>query len=174
MYLYENPMQAYFCGARSTGANIPTQGELGNYTLEMFQEDHPEFYQTKDEAGEIKMVSLVPPAMLQAFLGQTNNSVIPSRWASLWRLAAGLYMAHFTALYLKTYQTESLSAGQAAANATPMGLVSSAKMGDTSVSYDNSAVTEGTKEWGTWNATVYGQQLITYARLIGMGGTYVI
>lgn len=145
------------------------------YTLEMFHEDHPEFYKTQtDENGLTEMVSLLPASMLTAFLEQTNSSVPSSRWSTLWRLAAGLYMSHFAALYLKTYQEGSVNAGQAAVLASPTGLVSSAKMGDTSVSYDNSAITEGTKEWGTWNATVYGQQLITYARLIGMGGTYVI
>lgn len=164
---FGNEMLPYFRGARGTASNVPPVGEQGNYTEEMFREDHPEFY--REDGG-----ALVPPVMLGTFLEQTNGSVIPSRWGSMWRLAAGLYLSHFAALYLKTFQQSLASAGAAAVNATPAGLVSSAKMGDTSVSYDNSAVTEGTKEWGTWNATVYGQQLITYARSIGMGGMYVI
>ena len=47
-------------------------------------------------------------------------------------------------------------------------------MGDTTVSYDNEAITEASAKWGSWNATQYGQQLVTMARMIGMGGMYVI
>ena len=46
-------------------------------------------------------------------------------------------------------------------------------MGDTQISYDNSAVTIGTEKWGSWNATQYGQQLATLARLVGMGGMWI-
>ncbi len=169
---FGNPDLAHFEGAKKAAANIPSMGERGEYTKEMFLEDHPEFFQTTEEGQEKS--PFLPPAILETFLTQANESVLPSRWGSMWRLAAGLYTSHFAALYLKTYQDGSVSAGSAAVNAVPTGLVSSAKMGDTSVSYDNRAVTEGTKEWGTWNATVYGQQLITYARSIGMGGMYVI
>lgn len=63
---------------------------------------------------------------------------------------------------------------QAAAKAQPAGVIKSATMGDTTVSYDNSAVTIGTEKWGSWNATQYGQQLATLARQVGMGGMYVI
>lgn len=169
---FGNPVLSNFQARKKVAANTPSIGESGDYTKEMFREDHPEFYQVQEGGQEEN--SLLPPSMLEIFLMQTNESVLPSRWGSLWRLAAGLCVSHFAALYLKTYQEGSASAGAAAVNAAPTGLVSSAKMGDTSVSYDNSAVTEGTKEWGTWNATVYGQQLITYARSIGMGGMYVI
>lgn len=47
-------------------------------------------------------------------------------------------------------------------------------MGDTSIKYDNEAVTLAMARWGSWNATQYGQQLISMARMIGMGGMYVI
>ena len=62
----------------------------------------------------------------------------------------------------------------AAAKAQPAGVIKSATMGDTTVSYDNSAVTIGTEKWGSWNATQYGPQLATLARQVGMGGMYVI
>ena len=103
-----------------------------------------------------------------------NDSVLPSRWGSMWRYAAGLYLAHFAAMYLKTYSQGSSGPSQAAAKAQPAGVIKSATMGDTTVSYDNSAVTIGTEKWGSWNATQYGQQLATLARQVGMGGMYVI
>ena len=92
----------------------------------------------------------------------------------MWRYAAGLYTAHFSALYLQTYAPACASAAQAAARAQQTGAVKSATIGDTNISYDNSAITAGTEKWGAWNATQYGQQLVTMARLVGMGGMYVI
>ena len=91
----------------------------------------------------------------------------------MWRYAAGLYLAHFGAMYLKTYAPESSSASQVAAAAQPAGVIKSATMGDTQISYDNAAVTIGTEKWGSWNATQYGQQLATLARLVGMGGMWI-
>lgn len=166
---YSNPMLPFFSGAKAVAANVPAPGERGDYTLAMFQADHPEFFSGADPPAP-----LLPENMLQIFINQANTSVLPSRWSDMWELAAGLYVAHFASLYLKTYNPGQSSANQTVMSATPTGLVSSAKMGDTSLNFDNTAITEGTKEWGAWNSTVYGQQLVTYARLIGMGGMYVI
>lgn len=166
---YSNPMLPFFNGAKAVAANVPAPGERGDYTLAMFRADHPEFFSGADPPAP-----LLPENMLQIFINQANTSVLPSRWSDMWELAAGLYVAHFAALYLKTYRMHSDNPSQAATAATPSGLVSSARMGDTQINYDNSVVTKGTEEWGTWNSTTYGQQLITYARSIGMGGSYVI
>lgn len=171
MWLYDDltPMGAYFRAARATAANVPQSEEQGNYTEEMFQSDFPQF--TGDLGAYYK--SLVPSGILQMFISQANDSVLPSRWGSLWRYAAGLYVAHFSALYLKTYASNSSSASQAAANASQTGVVKTASMGDTSIGYDNSAITAGTEKWGSWNATQYGSQLVTLARQVGMGGMWV-
>ena len=55
-----------------------------------------------------------------------------------------------------------------------MGVVKSAGLGDSSVSYDTDALTKATADWGDLNATQYGQLLAAKARLVGMGGTYAI
>lgn len=168
-YDYINPMVPYFQGAKSVAANVPQPGERGNYTAEMFQTDFPQFYNAGDSPAP-----LLPESMLQAFIDQANDSVLPSRWGSMWRYAAGLYVAHFSAMYLKTYSPASGNAAEVANGAAQVGVVKSATMGDTSISYDNSAVTAGTEKWGTWNATQYGAQLVTMARMVGMGGMYTI
>lgn len=180
-YDYTNPMVPYFQGAKAEAANVPQPGEKGSYTIEMFREDFPQFFKAtpilqEETAGEsqIQTVPLVPESMLQMFVDQANDSVLPSKWGSMWRYAAGLYVAHFSAMYLKTYSTGSDNAAQAAYNAAQVGVVKAASMGDTSVSYDNSAITAGTEKWGTWNATQYGAQLVTMARMIGIAGMYVI
>ena len=171
-----NPMTPKFQAAKEQAANLTQSGEQGTYTKEMFREDFPQFTKKAilEEGEDPEIQDLLPEKILRMFLEQVNDSVLPSRWGSMWRYAAGLYLAHFTAMYLKSYAPESNGAAQAAARAQPAGVIKSATMGNTSVSYDNSAVTIGTEKWGSWNATQYGQQLATLARLVGMGGMYVI
>ncbi len=172
-----NPMASRFMAARAAAANVPPPGEQGSYTPAMFYADFPQFTKRippEEESGEERVESLTPEDILDMFVDQANDSVLPSRWGSMWRYAAGLYTAHFAALYLKTWSPGSDNAGQAAGGAAQAGAVKSATMGDTSISYDNSAVTAGTEKWGSWNATQYGSQLVTMARLVGMGGMYAI
>lgn len=174
---YTNPTVPYFMGAKSVAANVPRSGERGEYTAEMFQIDFPQFTKAdppEQEEREMAAISLIPEGMLQIFITQANDSVLPSRWGSMWRYAAGLYVAHFVSLYLKTYSAGSVSGAQVAGSADQMGTVKSATMGDTSISYDNSAISAGTEKWGAWNATQYGSQLVTMARMVGMGGMYAI
>lgn len=167
-----NPMAPYFAAAKAIAANIPQPGEKGNYTAEMFQTDYPQFFKTETTEDGETVTSLIPDGMLEEFINLANDSVLPSRWGSMWRIAAGLFVAHFGALYLKTYKPSSDNPAQVGNDAAQVGVVKSATMGDTSVSYDNSAVTAGTEKWGTWNATQYGAQLVTMARMVGMGGMY--
>lgn len=169
-----NPMAPYFRTARAAASNVPQPGEQGKYTAEMFQTDFPQFFNiSNSDDGETVTTGLLPSTILQIFISQANDSVLPSRWGSLWRYAAGLYVAHFAALYLKTYSPGSSSGSQVAGNSAQVGVVKIATMGDTSISYDNSAITAGTEKWGTWNATQYGSQLVTLARQVGMGGMLV-
>lgn len=170
---FYNPMIPLFRGAKAVAANVPQPGEKGTYTLDMFQVDFPQFFSVTEEP-ETTITPLLPESLLQGFIEQANDSVLPSRWGSMWRYASGLYVAHFSATYLKTYSPSSQSAGQVANGASQVGVVKSATMGDTSISYDNSAITSGTEKWGAWNATQYGQQLVTLARLVGMGGMFCI
>ena len=91
-----------------------------------------------------------------------------------WRYAVGLYVAHYATLYLRTYAQSSPTADQAAATGALVGVVKSATLGDSSVSYDTTAATKGTEDWGDLNSTTYGQMLANRAKLVGLGGSYVI
>jgi hypothetical protein len=173
-YVFSNPTIPLFEYAKSVAANIAPYGEKGDYTADMFEADFPQFYKKTVVEGVATYESLLPSAMLDSFIELANDSVMPSRWGSQFRYAAGLFVAHWVSLYLKTYQDGSNSAAEVASKAGQAGNVSSATMGDTSISYDNSAINEGSAKWGTWNATQYGAQLATMARMLGIGGTYVI
>ena len=138
-----------FNGVLQAAANMPVQGERGTYTRQMFAGDFPQFL----KAGKDPQECLVPEGIFELFVENANQSILPSRYGTIWRYAAGLYVA------AKGQQT---------------GLVKEATMGDTTISYDNEAVNTAMAKWGSWNATQYGQQLVTMARMIGMGGSYVI
>ncbi len=154
-----------FYGVRAAAANIGQS--QGDYTAQEFQQDFPQFF-TPDG------VSLVPCSMLTEIINMANASVQPDKWLESWRYAVGLYVAHYATLYLRTYAQSSPTAAQAADSGALVGIVKSATLGDSSVSYDTSALTKGTENWGDLNATTYGQMLANRAKLIGAAGSYAI
>lgn len=167
MFFYGNPQ---FYSVRAMAANIGQS--QGNYTAEMFQEDFPQFFTSGTE--ETPATCLVPATMLAEIIAIANACVQPDKWLESWRYAVGLYVAHYSTLYLRTYAPSNSSPQQAAASGALVGVVKSATLGDSSVSYDTSAVTKGTEDWGDLNSTTYGQMLANRAKLVGLGGSYAI
>ena len=168
-----NPMVPLFEATKATAANLPQAGDKGTYTAELFQQDFPEFFTKTKTDGVATYTPMIPAATIDRYVEAANSAITPGVWGSDWRDAVGLYTAHLTALRLQTYADGSTPAA-AAASAANAGTVKSASMGDTSVSYDNTAINAATERWGTWNATRYGAQLATMARMIGLAGMYVI
>ena len=159
-----------FCGLKKIASNI-SDGNKGNYTLDMFKDMFPEF--TIKEGGVEKFV--ISEDIIQSFIDLANESFSPTRWNSMWKLAVGWYVAHRITMYLKTYiPEEKRSIKSIVGKATPKGNIASSSLGDASITYDNKSTSEADAKWGELNQTIYGQQLITQARLIGMGGSYVI
>jgi hypothetical protein len=77
-------------------------------------------------------------------------------------------------LYLRAFSDGSSSTAAAANSGGILGIVSSAALGDASVTFDTKALVAATEQWGAWNSTSYGQLLVTEARLVGMGGAFII
>ena len=154
-----------FYGVKSRAANIGCV--KGTYTAPMFQQDFPQFFNVYGKC-------LVPSTVLNAFINRANNAITPDKWGDMWQYAAGLYTAHYSTMYLSTYAPKSDTPQQAANTGGLVGVMKSATLGDSSVTYDTDALTKATADWGSLNATKYGQMLATEARLIGIGGTYVI
>lgn len=160
------PVKPQFQGVRESAANIG-RGR-SRYNEMMFREDFPQFF-------DHDSVSLLPPAIQMEFIRQANASIQPDKWLDGWRYACGLYVAHYATLFLRTYSPEgSETPAQAAATGALVGVVTSAKLGQDSVTYSADTLTKATADWGDLNATQYGQLLATRARLVGMGGSYVI
>ena len=154
-----------FFGVKAAAANIGTG--VGNYTMEQFREDYPQFFNS-----EGYFLGSLP--MLEQIIQMANVSIQPDKWLDVWRYAVGLYVAHYATLSLRGYAESNETPDAAAASGALVGMVKSATLGDASVTYDTSAITAGTEDWGDLNATTYGQMLANRAKLIGMGGTLVL
>lgn len=159
-----------FVGVRAAAANL--SHSAGAYTQAQFREDFPQFFRPSTE--ESPGAPLAPEAILEQFIAQANTAIAPDKWLDGWRYACGLYTAHYLTLYLRTFSRGSDTPAQAAATGALVGVVKSATLGRDSVSYDTDALTRATQDWGDLNATTYGQMLASRARLVGMGGSYVI
>ena len=154
-----------FFGVRAAAANIG-HGK-GDYTMEQFRQDYPQFFNS-----EGYFLGSLP--MLEQIIQMANASIQPDKWLDGWRYAVGLYVAHYATLSLRGYAASNETPQEAAASGALVGIPKSATLGDTTVSYDTSAITAGTEDWGDLNSTTYGQMLANRAKLIGMAGTYVI
>lgn len=162
MYHWGKPQ---FFGVRAAAANLG-HGK-GTYTVEQFRVDYPQFF-------TVEGVSLLPPSMLCKVIDMANTAVQPDKWLDEWRFAVGLYTAHYVTLFLRSYAPSSDTPQQAAASGALVGVVKSATLGDSSVTYDTSAITAGTEDWGDLNSTTFGQMFANRAKLIGLAGMTVI
>lgn len=147
------------------------------FTEDMFFEFMPQFQKEEEKEFNGKIVrertSLIPQKALETFLDMANKNILEQRWFEKWEYACALYVAHYSLLYLRDYKEKSQDINEAS-EATPTGIVSSSSLGDASISYDNSMITQSLQKWGVWAATNYGQQLVNEARLLGMGGAFII
>lgn len=154
--------------ARASGI---IEGDPGAYTVAMFYEDFPQFKKAGTDGG------FAPATMMNAFVSMANSIVSEARWGEMWRFACGLLVAHYVTMYLRQSKGNvdgSATAQQAADSGALLGIVSSASLGDASVSYDTSSATQATQNWGQFNLTTYGQQYASLARIHALGGAYVI
>lgn len=162
MFFWGKPQ---FFGVRAAAANIGWG--KGDYTVEQFREDYPQFFNAQGY-----FLGSLP--MLEQIIEMANTAVQPDKWLDQWRIAVGLYVAHYATLSLRGYADGNETPQQAAASGALVGMVKSATLGDASVTYDTAAITAGTEDWGDLNSTSYGQQFANRAKLIGMAGSYCI
>lgn len=162
MYYWGKPQ---FYGVKAAAANLG-HGK-GNYTLEQFRQDYPQFF---NSTGEF----LGSQAMLDEIINMANVAVQPDKWLEGWRYGVGLYVAHYVTLSLRATHSPTRRRSRRAASGALVGMVKSATLGDASVSYDTAAITAGTEDWGDLNSTTYGQMFANRAKLVGMAGSYVL
>ena len=161
---------------KARAANMVRGGAGTNppYTIDMFLEDFPQFTNEDADPGSGDWPSIIPETIFNTFLVMANDAVFVLRWGDKWRWAMGMYIAHYATMYFKTYSETGLKPAQLAKTGQSAGLLTQTTFGDVSVTYDVTIMTKATASWGMWNATIYGQMLATEARLIGMGGAFII
>ena len=144
-------------GVVLAAANIRGGGDTP-VTLNDFLEIYPQF-------GTIA----IPEAYLQMILDNANAAIQSARWHSLRKQAVCLYVAHFATLYLKTLADASASPTAIARKGDGSGNVTSKSVGGVSVSYGSAEGSPDLTGYGAWKETEFGQQLATFARMVGVG-----
>lgn len=148
-------------GLMADAANI-RDGINPPFTLEDLKVTYPQFL------GEA-----VPDVVLEMHLELAHHAIKEARWHSYWKMAMGLFIAHFATLWaMGTAQPNSTAADVVSAGEA-RGLVTSKSAGGVSISVDYNTITSGLSGWAAWNATQYGTQLATLAKMVGKGGMQI-
>lgn len=155
-------------GIIAAASNI-RRGENPKYTSETFLAAYPQFGAANPN-GE----RLVPDVMIQAWVSLAHAAIQKARYREYWEAAMGLFIAHWLTLYLQGRSPGASSSAESIVNAgLAKGVQTSKSAGDLSVSYDFSQVAGDFTGWGTYKLTIYGQQFVTIARLVSLGGMTV-
>ena len=115
-------------------------------------------------------VGVIPQAVLQMYINLATASLQFARWQDSWLFGMALFVAHYATLYLRSEGSPGTTAQQIASSGLALGLATSKSAGDVSLGFQ---YLTGWENWGSWNLTLYGQQLISMANIIGMGGMYI-
>lgn len=115
-----------------------------------FRERLPEF---KDE-------TTFPDSAVNLQLGIAEKMLLEDRWGDMHESALCWWAAHF--LVLGAQAERSSSNGGIPAGAT--GVMASKSVDGVSVSYNTLPIEQ------QWDLTIYGRQLMSFARLVGAGG----
>ena len=142
-------------------ANIGNTGSNPDYDIATFLETFPQF------SGKL------PDSIITNFIGMAKECLPYTRWQNQWEFGISLFVAHFCYIYLLTLGDGNTPASQVISSCkAAMGIASSKSVGDVSISYDHGYL-QNVYSWGTWTLSIYGQQFITLAKLMGKGGMYV-
>lgn len=158
----------------ATASNIRTGGNP-KYTTEDFLNMYPQFGVKRevDDVDNMLITEIVPAYVLDAWVKIAHASIHKNRYHDLWEMAMGLYIAHFITLYLQTTAHPDMPIKAIVNAGLAKGLQTSKSAGDLSVGYDFGTVAKDFDGWGTYKQTAFGQQFITFAKMVGMGGMVV-
>ena len=154
-------------GIIAAASNI-RRGDNPPYTSADFLAVYPQFGKT-DEAGN----QVIPQTVIDAYVNFAHASLSKARYHDVWEMVMGLFIAHWLTLYLQTATSPEDPVGKIVSAGLAKGLTSSKSAGDLSISYDFSLVMGDMDGWGTYKMTAFGQQLVTIAKMYGMGGMVV-
>lgn len=154
----------------ASASNIRTGGNT-EYTVDDFLKMYPQFGTKINKTGTA--TEIVPSFVLEAWVKVAHASIHKNRYHDMWEMAMGFFIAHFVTLYLRTAVDPSLPTKSIVNAGLAKGLQTSKSAGDLSVSYDFGTVANDFNGWGTYKLTAFGQQFITIAKMVSMGGMVV-
>lgn len=154
-------------GIIANASNI-RHGDNPEYTKEDFLAMYPQFG-AADDAGNPQ----IPDVVMDAWLKMAQAAISKDRYGDMWVMAMGFFVAHWLTLYLQTAADADAPVGKIISAGLAKGLQTSKSAGDLSVSYDFSIVADDFDGWRTYKYTMFGQQLITLAKMVSMGGMCV-
>lgn len=154
----------------STGFDISSASNIivgGNppYSVSDFLSMYPQFG-ALDISGNYTGPIIGGLVVLTAFVNLASACLQQARWLDLWNLAMGLYIAHNAILYMQTTSSGANStSAQVVSSGLAMGIKVSKSVGPLSVGIQ--ALVSGWEDWGSFNLTLPGQQLMTFAKIVG-------
>ena len=154
-------------GIIARASNIRS-GKNPSYTCCDFLAMYPQFG-VVNEVGE----RVIPNVVMESWLKMANAVISKARYGDRWEMAMGLFIAHWLTLYLQTAATANDPVRKIISAGLSKGVQTSKSAGDLSVSYDFSIVSNDFDGWGTYKYTAYGQQFVSIAKLVSMGGMTV-
>lgn len=119
---------------------------------------------------QVYVAPFVPIVVLSQYVVLASASLQQMRWGSQWQIAMGLFVAHYATLYLRSDGNPATSAGQVAASGLNVGITVSKGAGPVA---QGLALVGGLDGWASWQMTLYGQQLATMAKTVGMGPIWI-
>lgn len=147
-------------GYISQASNIKIR-ENSPYTKENFLAFYPQF------------TDLLPEVVLDSFVELGHACVSEARYGKMWKLAIGLFIAHFCSLYLSNVAEAGTPAEEVLAKAQAAGVVTSESADGVSYSMDINQLGADLNGWAAFKLTVYGEQFASIAKVKGKGGIYV-
>lgn len=121
--------------------------------------------QFRKDFSEFSDVARYPSAMVLSWSTLAEQITSADVYGTSYAWAVELCTAHFIAISAQN----ALIGSNGGMPGTAGGIVSSKSVGDVSVSYDTSIGMLSGEHAGQWNATTYGRQYLTLARLFGAG-----
>jgi hypothetical protein len=155
-----------FAGSITQAQNL-VFGSNPPYLISDFLNVYPKFGTANGSPPVYDLV--LPPAVLQMYVNLASASINFARWQDQWLMGMALFIAHFATLYMESEGNAGTTPGAIARSGLASGILVSQSAGNVSQSVQPPDL----EEFAAWNLTIYGQNLATLARIIGIGPMYV-
>lgn len=135
-------------------------------------EDHPSYGKEDFLALYPQFNGVIPEEALEMYVELGLSCVNYKRFNRMWKVAIGLFIAHFCTLYMQSMQPEGTAAASVVAAASSAGMVTSESADGVSYSRDGSSLND-LNGWAAFKMTTFGVQFASMARMVGKSGMYV-